>query len=89
MVPRPCRGRRGSQAAFSCVATWVEYPSTGHWWRLPSSGMARLATVRELRLTRDLGRALDEHAPNVDVVHNNGLWLIPNVEAGRGAMRPT
>ena len=48
---------------------------------------SRVPIVRELRLSRGLVRALDECAPNVEVVHNHGLWLMPNVEAGRAALR--
>jgi glycosyltransferase involved in cell wall biosynthesis len=42
--------------------------------------------VRELRFSADLTRALREFAANVDVVHDHGLWLMPNVEAGRAAL---
>jgi glycosyltransferase involved in cell wall biosynthesis len=48
---------------------------------------SRVPIVRELRLSRGLVHALDEHAPNVEVIHNHGLWLMPNVEAGRAALR--
>ena len=42
--------------------------------------------VRELRYSSGLTRALREVAPKVDVIHNHGLWLMPNVEAGRAAL---
>jgi glycosyltransferase involved in cell wall biosynthesis len=41
--------------------------------------------VRELRCSSGLTRALRELAAKVDVVHDHGLWLMPNVEAGRAA----
>ena len=40
-----------------------------------------------LRWSRDLVRALNRVAPGVDVVHNHGLWLMPNVQSGRAAAR--
>jgi glycosyltransferase involved in cell wall biosynthesis len=40
-----------------------------------------------LRLSRGLTRALSETAPTVDVVHNHGLWLMPNVDAANAARR--
>jgi glycosyltransferase involved in cell wall biosynthesis len=43
--------------------------------------------VRELRCSSGLTRALRELAAKVDVVHDHGLWLMPNVEAGRAALR--
>ena len=42
--------------------------------------------LRELRCSAGLTRALRELAPKVNVVHDNGLWLMPNVEAGRAAL---
>ena len=42
--------------------------------------------MRELRCSSGLTRALRELAPKVDVIHDHGLWLMPNVEAGRAAL---
>jgi glycosyltransferase involved in cell wall biosynthesis len=42
--------------------------------------------LRELRSSLGLTRALRELAPEADVIHNHGLWLMPNVEAGRAAL---
>src|SRR6266700_556925 len=42
--------------------------------------------LRELRSSSGLTRALRELAPKADVIHNHGLWLMPNVEAGRAAL---
>jgi len=47
---------------------------------------ARIPIVRNLRRSSGLARALHEFAPNVDVIHNHGLWLMPNVDAGRAAL---
>jgi glycosyltransferase involved in cell wall biosynthesis len=47
---------------------------------------AGIPLVRKLRCSSSLTRALREVAPKVDVIHNHGLWLMPNVEAGRVAL---
>jgi glycosyltransferase involved in cell wall biosynthesis len=47
---------------------------------------ANVPFARELRCSSGLVRALRELAPKVDVVHDHGLWLMPNVEAGRAAL---
>jgi glycosyltransferase involved in cell wall biosynthesis len=43
--------------------------------------------VRELRCSSGLTRELCRLAPKADVVHDHGLWLMPNVGAGRAALR--
>ena len=40
----------------------------------------------DLRRSSGLARALHELAPKVDVIHDHGLWLMPNVDAGRAAL---
>jgi glycosyltransferase involved in cell wall biosynthesis len=47
---------------------------------------AGVPLLRELRCSSGLVRALRELAPKADVVHDHGLWLMPNVEAGRAAL---
>ena len=47
---------------------------------------ARVPMVRDLRCSSGLARALHELAPKADVIHNHGLWLMPNVDAGRAAL---
>lgn len=47
----------------------------------------RIPILSSLRHSPDLRRALAERAASVDVVHNHGLWLMPNVDAGRVATR--
>ena len=47
---------------------------------------ARFPIVGELRRSSGLARALHELAPKVDVIHDHGLWLMPNVDAGRAAL---
>jgi glycosyltransferase involved in cell wall biosynthesis len=47
---------------------------------------ARVPVVRDLRCSSSLARALHELAPKADVIHDHGLWLMPNVDAGRAAL---
>jgi glycosyltransferase involved in cell wall biosynthesis len=46
---------------------------------------AHLPIVRRLRSSQGLSSALHEAALTADVIHNHGLWLMPNVSAGRAA----
>jgi glycosyltransferase involved in cell wall biosynthesis len=48
---------------------------------------AHIPVLRELRCSSELVCALHETASDVDVIHNHGLWLMPNVNAGRVALR--
>jgi glycosyltransferase involved in cell wall biosynthesis len=46
---------------------------------------AHIPVLRGLRSSRGLSRALRARAPTTDVIHNHGLWLMPNVAAGAAA----
>ncbi|HTV26212.1 MAG TPA: glycosyltransferase [Xanthobacteraceae bacterium] len=46
---------------------------------------SRVPVLRELRWSSDLARALRDTMQNTEVIHNHGLWLMPNVLAGRMA----
>jgi glycosyltransferase involved in cell wall biosynthesis len=46
---------------------------------------ARIPIVRRLRSSKGLSRALDGVASTADVIHNHGLWLMPNVKAANAA----
>ena len=46
-----------------------------------------ITALRRLRFSPGLGRALSAEASRADVVHSHGLWLMPNVQAGRAAAR--
>jgi glycosyltransferase involved in cell wall biosynthesis len=48
---------------------------------------ARVPVVRGLRRSSGLACALRELAPKAEVIHDHGLWLMPNVNAGRAALR--
>jgi glycosyltransferase involved in cell wall biosynthesis len=51
-----------------------------------SRDWSRVPILRDLRCSAGLSRALRELAPKVDVIHDHGLWLMPNVDAGRAAL---
>jgi glycosyltransferase involved in cell wall biosynthesis len=46
---------------------------------------ARIPVLRALRSSRGLTTALREAALTADVIHNHGLWLMPNVRAAEAA----
>jgi glycosyltransferase involved in cell wall biosynthesis len=46
---------------------------------------ARVPILRGLRSSQGLSGALRHAAMTTDVIHNHGLWLMPNVSAGRAA----
>jgi glycosyltransferase involved in cell wall biosynthesis len=46
---------------------------------------ARVPIIRGLRSSSGLSGALRDAAAAADVIHNHGLWLMPNVSAGKAA----
>jgi glycosyltransferase involved in cell wall biosynthesis len=48
---------------------------------------ADLPILRNLRISSALSSELRNLAINTDVIHNHGLWLMPNVQAGWAATR--
>jgi glycosyltransferase involved in cell wall biosynthesis len=46
---------------------------------------AGIPILRRLRSSRGLSDALQHAVRTTDVIHNHGLWLMPNVSAGRAA----
>jgi glycosyltransferase involved in cell wall biosynthesis len=48
---------------------------------------ARIPILRGLRSSQGLSAALRDPAVAADVIHNHGLWLMPNINAGRAAAR--
>ena len=48
---------------------------------------ANIPILKGLRKSRGLTNALREAMPSADIVHNHGLWLLPNIESGRIAAR--
>jgi glycosyltransferase involved in cell wall biosynthesis len=46
---------------------------------------ARIPILRGLRSSQELTRALRDAARSADVIHNHGLWLMPNIRAAEAA----
>jgi glycosyltransferase involved in cell wall biosynthesis len=46
---------------------------------------AGIPILRRLRSSQGLSNALRNAGPTADVIHNHGLWLMPNIRAGRAA----
>ena len=46
---------------------------------------AHIPILRRLRSSRTLSSALHDAALGADVIHNHGLWLMPNISASRAA----
>jgi glycosyltransferase involved in cell wall biosynthesis len=90
-VPRLCAAlaAAGAKVDLFAVATAKCPDSSG----IPERGhcfaqdWARIPVLRELRRSSGLVRALRDIVPKADLVHDHGLWLMPNVNAGRLALR--
>lgn len=50
---------------------------------------ARIPMLRRLHNSQGLSEALNHAARTADVIHNHGLWLMPNVNAARAAASGT
>lgn len=48
---------------------------------------AGIPAIGSLRLSSDMARTLKRWSEDADVIHNHGLWLAPNLLAGRVAKR--
>jgi glycosyltransferase involved in cell wall biosynthesis len=57
----------------------------GYCERLFPADYNQVPLLRSLRCSSGLAGALAEDARRADVIHNHGLWLMPNVRAGRAA----
>jgi glycosyltransferase involved in cell wall biosynthesis len=86
-VPRLCEAlaMAGAETRLLSVGGEDVAPNDGGVRCFPPD-WASVPVVRQLRCSSGLRSALRELAPNVDVIHNHGLWLMPNVKAGRAAL---
>jgi glycosyltransferase involved in cell wall biosynthesis len=90
-VPRLCDALTAAGAEIMLLS--VEERQSGHrdcyhkgyCYRRFASDYACIPIVRRLRISRALSSALHDAAPSLDVIHNHGLWLMPNVSAGGAA----
>jgi glycosyltransferase involved in cell wall biosynthesis len=90
-VPRLCRSLAvaGAQVTLLSVARNGEGNrdscENGYRDRRFAEAHPRAPVLRGLRRSPGLSRALREIAPDTDVVHDHGLWLMPNLQAGWAA----
>ena len=92
-VPRLCRALADTGVDTTLLSVAM-HPSgvrdgceTGYRDQRFAWDYARIPVLRGLRASSGLARALNESSNAADVIHNHGLWLLPNVEAGRAAKR--
>ena len=87
-VPRLCRAlvTAGAQAQLLSVAGADACDADDDSIHCFSRSWAYLPVLRNLRCSSGLVHALRDLAPKADVIHNHGLWLMPNVAAGRAAL---
>ena len=90
-VPRLCSAlaAAGATVELFSVATADRHEVAGSSvaGRCFAPDWAHVPVLREVRCSSGLLRALRETAPQVDLIHDHGLWLMPNVDAGRAALR--
>ena len=88
LIPRLCDALSASGAEATVFSVGEPNADSGPRRDLRfAQNFRHVPIARDLRLSRDLSRALDKWAPDVRVIHNHGLWLMPNVIAGRAARR--
>ena len=90
-VPRLCRALAAAGATVDLMTvseTAEQDRSDGNYRerRFVWDG-ANIPLVRAMRRSSSLARSLRNEAHRADVVHDHGLWLLPNVYAGREAQR--
>jgi len=90
-VPRLCRAlaAAGAKVDLMTVSENTEQDRTDGNYRERRFAWdgANLPLVRAVRRSSTLARSLRKEAHSADVVHDHGLWLLPNVYAGRAAER--
>jgi glycosyltransferase involved in cell wall biosynthesis len=87
-VPRLARALsdQGSHAEVYTVAENTREPVTPNIFTFRQD-CSSLPLISSLRLSRSLSTALQSSADRVDIFHNHGLWLMPNVATGRVAAK--
>ncbi len=93
-VPRLCESRaeiNGTEVTLLTVAHGAQPPSNcgmgGYRRRSFTQSFAGARLLNSLRVSRSLDAALAQGVPQVDVVHNHGLWLAPNIRSGWAARK--
>jgi glycosyltransferase involved in cell wall biosynthesis len=93
-VPRLCgalAAEAGAEVVLFTVAQGREPPldedMAGFRRRSFRQSFARVPLLTGLRLSSSMSQALREATPNADIIHNHGLWLLPNIASGWAARR--
>jgi glycosyltransferase involved in cell wall biosynthesis len=92
-VPRLCEALAAASMETTLLAVAGadggerDTSDTGYRERRFAWDYARLPLLRGLRRSSGLSAALHRAAGSAGVIHSHGLWLMPNVEAGRAAAR--
>ena len=92
-VPRLCRaladaGVRPTLLSISAnIGSHAETRSLGYGQRAFAGDYPTIPVLRHLRASSALSRDLAKEANRSDIIHNHGLWLMPNVYAGWAASR--
>ncbi|HEY3911731.1 MAG TPA: glycosyltransferase [Stellaceae bacterium] len=92
-VPRLCQALAAAGAETTLLSVAREKggqrdgPCNGYRDRRFAWDYARIPILRGLRRSRGLSDALRDLALPANVIHDHGLWLLPNVAAGRAAAR--
>ncbi|QGZ93397.1 glycosyltransferase [Terricaulis silvestris] len=83
-VPRLCQALRSKEAdarILSVQERTDSAPASSDDLRFKQD-FAKVPILRKLRLSRALFEMLDHEASRVDIIHNHGLWLAPNIYSG-------
>ena len=90
-VPRLCRALAAAGATIDLMTvseTSEEDHSDGNYReRRFAWDCVNIPLLRAVRRSSSLARSLRAEAQRADIVHDHGLWLLPNVYAGREASR--
>jgi len=90
-VPRLCEALGDAQVAAALYSVDIGAPPAAEQRGYRDCRFAwnykKVALLREIRSSSALTEAVQTAAATADVIHNHGLWLMPNVAAGRAALR--
>src|SRR5262249_51396549 len=87
-VPRLCAAQRAAGAEVRLLSVALpdegssETSASGYFDRRFRWDYARVPVLGQLRYSSGFIQGLRQAASGADVIHNHGLWLMPNVQAG-------
>jgi glycosyltransferase involved in cell wall biosynthesis len=88
-VPRLCMSlaQAGAQTDLLAIGDETDVYDKGFRHARYAPDWATVPIANALRTSRKLRQELEKLSARVDVIHNHGLWLMPNVHAGWAAAR--